>query len=74
LPLAGEGQPNAFFLSFVLWPPNGVFLQTIFMEIMAGLAILALIREVELGCLSVVVGDIYKAISATKDGIEAHER
>ncbi len=49
MPLAGELQPEAFFLpfNFLLLLPEGVLWQQICMQILAGLATYALLREVE---------------------------
>lgn len=57
LPLAGEMQPNALFLPFVFWLllPNGVLWLKISMEIIAGLATYALVRELGLGRLAALV-------------------
>ncbi|MDA8151234.1 MAG: YfhO family protein [Acidithiobacillus sp.] len=67
LPLAGEMQPNAFFLPFVFWLllPNGVLWLKITMEIMAGLATFALIRELGLSRTSALFAAILFEMNGT---------
>lgn len=54
MPLAGELQPGAFFLPFnlLLWLSKGILWQQILMQIIAGLATYALLRELGLSRLS----------------------
>lgn len=58
MPLAGELQPEAFFLpfNFLLLLPGGVLWQQICMQIMAGLATYALLRELNISRLSATMG------------------
>jgi len=67
LPLAGEMQPNAFFLPFVflLLLHNGVLWLKIAMQIMAGLATFALLRELKLGRLAALTGGALYALNGT---------
>ena len=67
LPLAGEMQPNAFFLPFVflLLLHNGVLWLKIVMQIMAGLATFALLRELRLGRLASLTGGALYALNGT---------
>ena len=67
LPLAGEMQPNAFFLPFVflLLLHNGVLWLKIAMQIMAGLATFALLRELKLGRLTALTGGVLYALNST---------
>ena len=67
LPLAGEMQPNAFFLPFVflLLMHNGVLWLKIAMQIMAGLATFALLRELKLGRLAALTGGALYALNGT---------
>ncbi len=67
LPLAGEMQPNAFFLPFVffLLLHNGVLWLKIAMQIMAGLATFALLRELKLGRLAALSGGALYALNGT---------
>ena len=68
LPLAGEMQPNAFFLPFVflqLLLHNGVLWLKIAMQIMAGLATFALLRELKLGHLAALTGGALYALNGT---------
>lgn len=67
LPLAGEMQPNAFFLPFVFWLllPNGVLWLKITMEIMAGLATFALIRELGLSRMSALFAALLFEMNGT---------
>ena len=57
LPLAGEMQPGALFLPFVLWLllSNGVLWLKISIEIIAGVATYALIRELGMGRMAALV-------------------
>lgn len=57
-PLAGEMQSAAFFLPFVLLQllPNGVFVMHLVLEIVAGLAMLGLLRQLKLSWLAASVG------------------
>ena len=67
LPLAGEMQPNAFFLPFVFWLllPNGVLWLKITMEIMAGLATFALSRELSLSRMSALFAALLFEMNGT---------
>lgn len=67
LPLAGEMQPNAFFLPFVflLLLHNGVLWLKISMQIIAGLATFALLRELKLGRLAALTGGAIYALNGT---------
>ncbi|MBU2804315.1 YfhO family protein [Acidithiobacillus ferridurans] len=67
LPLAGEMQPNAFFLPFVflLLLPHGVIWLKITMEIMAGLATFVLIRELGLSRMSALFAAILFEMNGT---------
>ena len=67
LPLAGEMQPNAFFLPFVflLLVHNGVLWLKIAMQIFAGLATFALLRELNLGRLAALTGAALYALNGT---------
>ena len=67
LPLAGEMQPNAFFLPFVflLLLHNGVLWLKIAMQIFAGLATFALLRELKLGRLAALTGAALYALNGT---------
>ncbi len=67
LPLAGEMQPNAFFLPFVflLLFHNGVMWLKIAMQIFAGLATFALLRELKLGHLAALTGGALYALNGT---------
>lgn len=67
LPLAGEMQPNAFFLPFVflLLLHNGVLWLKIAMQIFAGLATFALLRELKLGRLAALTGGALYALNGT---------
>nr|WP_148039478.1 YfhO family protein [Acidithiobacillus sulfuriphilus] len=67
LPLAGEMQPNAFFLPFVflLLLHNGVLWLKIAMQIMAGLATFALLGELKMGRLAALTGGALYALNGT---------
>ena len=67
LPLAGEMNPNAFFLPFVflLLLHNGVLWLKIAMQILAGLATYALLRELKLGRLAALTGASLYALNGT---------
>jgi len=67
LPLAGEMQPNAFFLPFVflLLFHNGVMWLKIAMQTFAGLATFALLRELNLGRLAALTGGALYALNGT---------
>ncbi|MBU2766115.1 YfhO family protein [Acidithiobacillus ferrivorans] len=67
LPLAGEMQPNAFFLPFVffLLLHNGVLWLKIAMQVFAGLATFALLRELKLGRLAALTGGALYALNGT---------
>ena len=67
LPLAGEMQPNAFFLPFVLLLllHNGVLWLKIAMQIFAALATFALLRELKLGRLAALTGGALYALNGT---------
>jgi len=67
LPLAGEMQPNAFFLPFVflLLLHNGVLWLKIAIQIMAGLATFALLRELNLGRVAALTGGALYALNGT---------
>lgn len=59
-PLAGEMQSAAFFLPFILLQllPNGLFVMHLALEIVAGLSMLALLRQLRLGLVPAVAGAI----------------
>ncbi len=66
LPLAGEIQPEAFFLPFVLLlalPAGIVWLQTL-MQAMVGLATYALFRRLSLGGLAALAGGLLFAFNS----------
>jgi hypothetical protein len=65
MPLAGELQPEAFFLpfNFLLLLPEGVLWQQICMQIMAGLAAYALLRELRISRLAATMGGGLFALS-----------
>jgi heme exporter protein D len=67
LPLAGEMQGNAFFLPFVflLLLHNGVLWLKIAMQIFAGLATFALLRELKRGRLAALTGGALYALNGT---------
>jgi len=67
LPLAGEMQPNAFFLPFVflLLLHNGVLWLKVAMQVMAGLATFLLLRELKLGRLAALTGGALYALNGT---------
>ncbi len=67
LPLAGEMQPQAFFLPFVLLLalPSGVTLQTIAIQLVAGLATYALLRELKLSRWASLAGATLFALNGT---------
>ncbi|MDD2876284.1 MAG: hypothetical protein PHT60_03545 [Acidiphilium sp.] len=67
LPLAGEMQPAAMFLPFVLLLTlqNGMFWLEISLQIFAGLATFSLLRRLDLGRLTAVVGGLLFAFSGT---------
>jgi hypothetical protein len=67
LPLAGEMQPNALFLPFVflLLLHNGVLWLKIAMQVLAGLATFALLRELKLGRLAALTGGALYALNGT---------
>jgi len=67
LPLAGEMQPNAFFLPFLflLLLHNGVLWLKIAMQVFAGLATFALLRELKLGRLAALTGGALYALNGT---------
>ena len=67
LPLAGEMQPNAFFLPFVflLLLHNGVLWLKIAMQVFSGLATFALLRELKLGRLAALTGGALYALNGT---------
>lgn len=66
MPLAGELQPEAFFLpiNLLLLLPNGVLWQQICIQIMAGLATYALLRELKISRLAATTGGGLFALSA----------
>ncbi len=67
LPLAGEMQPNAFFLPFVflLLLHNGVLWIKIAMQIFAGLTTFVLLRELKLDRFSALTGGSLYAMNGT---------
>ena len=67
MPLAGELQPGAFFLPFnlLLLLGEGILWQKIFMQIIAGLATFALVRELGLSRLAALVAGILYALNGT---------
>ncbi len=67
MPLAGEMQPAAFFLPFVLLLglANGVLYLKIAMQIMAGLATYALLRRLGLRVLPALTGGILFQLNGT---------
>lgn len=67
MPLAGEYQPAAFFLPFVLLLgfPGGVLLLKIALQIVAGLAMYAFLRALHLDRRAVLVGALLYAFNGT---------
>jgi len=67
MPLAGELQPGAFFLPFtlLLWLPEGILWQQVSMQIIAGLATYALLRELGLSRLAALTGGALFALNGT---------
>jgi hypothetical protein len=67
MPLAGELQPEAFFLPFnlLLLLPEGILWQQIVMQIIAGLATYALLRELKLSRLAALMGGALFALNGT---------
>ncbi|SIQ28667.1 glycosyltransferase family protein [Acidiphilium rubrum] len=67
LPLAGEMQPAALFLPFVLLLSfqSGIICLEISLQIFAGIATFALLRRLELGRLSALAGGLLFAFSGT---------
>jgi hypothetical protein len=67
LPLAGELQPGAFFLPFnlLLRLSEGILWQQISMQIIAGLATYALLRELRLSRLAAWMGGALFALNGT---------
>jgi hypothetical protein len=67
MPLAGELQPGAFFFPFnlLLLLGQGILWQQIFMQIIAGLATFALVRELGLSRLAALVAGILYALNGT---------
>ena len=67
MPLAGELQPGAFFLPFnlLLLLPEGILWQQISMQIVAGLATYALLRELDLSRLAALMGGALFALNGT---------
>lgn len=67
LPLAGEMQPGAFFLPFILLLllHNGIFLLKIVLQILSGVFTFFLLRELGLGRLSSLAGGLLFSINGT---------
>jgi hypothetical protein len=67
MPLAGEMQPGAFFFPFnlLLLLQEGILWQRICMQIIAGLATYALLRELELSRLASLMGGAVFAFNGT---------
>jgi len=67
MPLAGELQPGAFFLPFnlLLLLPEGILWQQISMQVIAGLATYALLRELDLSRLAALMGGALFALNGT---------
>ena len=67
MPLAGELQPEAFFLPFnlLLRLPEGILWQQISMQIIAGLATYALLRELGLSRLAAWMGGALFSLNGT---------
>ena len=67
MPLAGELQPGVFFLPFtlLLWLPEGILWQQVSMQIIAGLATYALLRELGLSRLAALTGGALFALNGT---------
>ena len=67
MPLAGELQPGAFFLPFnlLLLLPEGILWQQISMQIIAGLATYALLRELGLTRLAACMGGAFFSLNGT---------
>jgi hypothetical protein len=67
MPLAGELQPGAFFLPFnlLLLLGEGILWQQVLMQIIAGLATFALVRELGLSRLAALVAGILFALNGT---------
>lgn len=67
MPLAGEYQPAAFFLPFVLLLgfPGGLLLMKIALQIVAGLAMYAFLRALRLDKRAVLLGAVLYAFNGT---------
>jgi hypothetical protein len=67
MPLAGELQPGAFFLPFnlLLLLGEGILWQQILMQIIAGLATFALVRELGLSRLAALIAGILFELNGT---------
>ena len=67
MPLAAELQPGAFFLPFNLFLllPEGILWQQIAMQVIAGLATYALLRELGLSRLAALMGGALFALNGT---------
>lgn len=67
LPLAGEMQPGAFFLPFILLLllHNGFLWLRIAMQLVAGFSTFALLRELKLGRLAALMGGVLFELNGT---------
>jgi hypothetical protein len=66
LPLAAEYQPGAFFpLTFLLLLPQGMLLEHLLLQMLAGWGTYALLRQLGLGPLAALTGGLLFAFSGT---------
>ena len=67
VPLAGQMQPSSFFLPFVLLLhlPNGITLLKLTLQAVAGLGMLALLREMKLGWRAALTGSVLAELCGT---------
>ncbi|QDH24364.1 hypothetical protein D5366_02795 [Neokomagataea tanensis] len=67
MPLAGEYQPAAFFLPFVLYLalPNGLLLMKCTLQIIAGLATYSLLKKIKIDPRVALVGGLLYAFNGT---------
>lgn len=67
MPLAGEYQPAAFFLPFVLFLglPNGLLMMKCTLQIIAGLSTYALLRQLRLDARAALIGALLYAFNGT---------
>lgn len=67
MPLAGEYQPAAFFLPFVLFLglPNGLLMMKCTLQIIAGLSTYALLKQLRLDARAALIGALLYAFNGT---------